>query len=271
MVIRGYEIADILIQEGAYQNKLLPYLSAFYRPGDEKGFAIPPQIRPMVRRLLTHGRKALIQTPFLAEEYEQFLGKPFSWSLLPPAIPDDIESSLHEVQQEQGIVHIGYGGKIYPHWGVEELILWTEEFVRRGLKICVHIAMAKMYNDAEFIQHMKTLLALPHVKVYKGLDRTETMSLMRSMDYAWCWREATFEETTLEISMKLIENAALGVPCICYPSRVNIHVLGKEYGFFCKDKNDVLNLLQKNIIKDDSYIISTTNLSQFKYSMIKIV
>lgn len=271
VVIRGYEIADILIQEEAYQNKLLPYLSAFYRPGDEKGFAIPPQIRPMVRRLLTHGRKALIQTPFLAEEYEQFLGKPFSWSLLPPAIPDDIESSLHEVQQEQGIVHIGYGGKIYPRWGVEELILWTEELVRRGLKICVHIAIAKMYNDAEFIQHMKTLLALPHVKVYKGLDRTETMSLMRSMDYAWCWREATFEETTLEISMKLIENAALGVPCICYPSRVNIHVFGKKYGFFCKDKNDVLNLLQKNIINDDSYIISTTNLSQFKYSMIKIV
>lgn len=268
VVVRGYEIADMLIQAGAYRNKLLPYLSAFYRPGDEKGFDIPPKVRPMVRRLLTHGCKALIQTPFLAKEYEQFLGKPFSWSLLPPAIPDDIESSLHEVQQEKGIVHIGYGGKIYPRWGVEELILWTDELVRQGIKICVHIAMAKMYNDAEFIQHMKALLALPHVKVYKGLDRTETMSLMRSMNYAWCWREAMFEETTLEISMKLIENTALNVPCICYPSRVNQYFLGKTYLYYCRDKQEFIHIIKnKRIAKITSEKDFT---SQFCYSHIHI-
>ena len=246
VIIRGYEIADILIQENVFQNKILPYLSAFYHPGDETGFQIPMKKYSMVRRLLTKGRKSLIQTSFLAKEYENFLGRPFNWSLLPPAIPDNIESTLKKITHEKGIIHIGYGGKVYPHWGVEELINWTECLVSQGMKLRVHIAIAKIYNDNKFFEHISKRLTLAHIKVYKGLDRTETLSLMKSMDYAWCWREPAFENTTLEISMKLIENIALGIPCICYPSKVNIDFLGDKYIYFCKNKSDFTHIISNN-------------------------
>ena len=129
--------------------------------------------------------------------------------------------------------------------------------------------MAKIYNNNTYIEHMSKLLSLPHVKVYKGLDRIETLSLMKSMDYAWCWREPSFETTTREISMKLIENAALGVPCICYPSPINISILGQEYPYYSKEYKDFIKILCYNN-SNKKYTYSNSTIGNFYYSQINI-
>jgi len=66
-------------------------------------------------------------------------------------------------------------------------------------------------------------------------------------DFTWCWRNKELEDNTIEISTKLLESIYLGVPAICYPSKVNIDLLGKDYPYFIKevDNKKISELLNK--------------------------
>src|SRR5690606_18412730 len=78
---------------------------------------------------------------------------------------------------------------------------------------------------------------------YTDLNRHQAMKLMAEMDFVWCWRPARLEDGTLELSTKLIEMAACGAKCICYPNEINKSALGADYPFFARDRNDLRKII----------------------------
>ena len=79
---------------------------------------------------------------------------------------------------------------------------------------------------------------------YEQLNRAEVLAQLREMDFVWCWRPASFEQKTLELSTKLVEGVASGFACICFPSEINRELLGEDYPYFAENLDDVRRLLE---------------------------
>lgn len=267
IIIRGYETADAMIRLGYQRGKIYAYMSAFYRPGDSKGFEIRDELKPMTRRLLGGSGKILMQTKFVEKEFRKFFPAPFAASILPPATPDNIGSLFPRRPIHDGHIHIGYGGKIHPRWGVEELIEWTWELVGKGMKIRLHLAVSKIWRNPTFLTKIRKLLLTPHVTVQYGLSRHETMAMLSRMNFVWCWRPPELENTFLELSTKLVEGAACGLPCICCPSPVNRDFLGMDYLFYCTCKSDLPAVLSRGTDRP----VRPDNVKKHKYSAIEII
>lgn len=272
LVIRGYEIAYKLAKNQRFKNKMYSYFSAFYKPGDSTGFYIPSEKYELINTLFSYSKKILFQTKFIAEEFLKFYQGQLNYSILPPGVPDDLIEYLHCEVVEQNYINIGYAGKFYPNWGVEELVDWSQFLINKGLKIKVHLVISKYFNSPEYKKSIQKYLKQPFVVLYEGKDRYDSLSIMKSMDFVWCWRPKWFEFTTLEYSMKLIENLYCENICLMQPSKVNIDLVGKNYDYFIQSKSDFFNVLkvyQKT--NNNKKIFSSISLNRFVLSNINII
>ncbi len=243
ILTRDYDAARILAKRGKLGKRLNAYLAGFYAPEDEVYFELKEKKQPLVLDLLAGSSRSHIQTSMLAEIYKGFFGHPFNSSLLPPSY--DSEKAPGRKKFIDGSLHIGYGGKIYPHWGVDALLEVAAQAQEMGLKLHVHLAVSKIFADEAFKEKIGSLMERIPVTVHYRISREETMDLMSGMDFVWCWRDPDFEESIPEYSTKLIENAAMGLPCIAYPSAAQKELLGKDYPYFCRDPEEILALLER--------------------------
>ena len=242
-VIRAYDIAAELLQVGRFRNILYVYMTS-YAGMTRSDMPLNPEECRKLRVLLTQSQQVLVQTRFLAELYEKFLGREMHSALLPPAIPDQQPGASPILSRDASCIHIGYCGKAYPLYGLQQLVAWCLDLRESGLNIRLHCIISKVYNETAYKIFIDAIEQLDFVDMYHKLSREETMQIMRCMDYVWCWRTPDFEESTLEVSSKLIENISLGIPCICYPSKINVDLLGTAYGHYCRDENDFQRIIQ---------------------------
>jgi glycosyltransferase involved in cell wall biosynthesis len=64
------------------------------------------------------------------------------------------------------------------------------------------------------------------------------------MDVGWAWRHDNLELNTLEISTKLLEYSAFGVPSIMARSEINEKVFGQDYPLFANSEEEALAKLR---------------------------
>lgn len=253
IITRGYDLAFTLQKDDVFIGRRCVYLTDFYSVADS-GFIIPEHRLKTLKSVLLNTDYLLVQTKQIKEKLSELTSIESKTISLPPSLPHDIFSYLEkpQVKLSENIIHIGYAGKVQPRWGVEELLLWSEELRRKGFLIHVHIATGKIYSSNkkdDFVNRINKLLNNAYVTIYSDLDRFGAMSLMNEMNYVWCYRDALLENSTLEISTKLIEMGALGKPVLCYPSVINQELLSEEYPYYVKNKDDFLHIIES---KDDS-------------------
>lgn len=245
ILVRDYKVAKILVRDGNLKNRIHTYMSGFYKAGEEVNFDIKESVQPMALELLGKSSRVHIQTPECAEAFADFYGQPFNYSILPPSVPDEAYSRQKRKRIKDNCLHIGYGGKIYPNWGIEDLVEITDQLNKDGIPVKVHITVRKIYNDPAYRKKIQELLSREHVEAVKDLSRTETIALLKKMDFSWCWRPGPFEETILEYSTKLLESAVCGIPAICYPSKTQRGLMGENYPYFAKTPDDIYKMLRK--------------------------
>ena len=90
----------------------------------------------------------------------------------------------------------------------------------------------------------KKLLNSEGVLWLKRLSRDNLRKHLKNVQIAWCFRDPDMESKTHELSTKVIENCALGVPPILYPNNVNISFLGKDYPYFAKTLEEAYDLIE---------------------------
>jgi len=241
IVVRGLSAASCLCETRQFYKRSAIYLTDFYTPTEDGPISTPTQILS-VATCATHADTILVQTDAISKRIQNIANHKIKTFLLPPPIPSNLPPIV-ERDIGSNLLHIGYAGKIAENWGVSELLSLVANERNKGNKISLHIAANKI--STQDWESKANLLEQLEVKYYSNLNRMSAMQLMAKMDYVWCWRPGNFENSTLELSTKLVEGVASGWRCICYPSSTNQELLGKDYPFFAASLQDVEEILTR--------------------------
>lgn len=249
VIVRGLAASVEILSDRQFHGRVYTYLTDLYEHKDA-GLEIKDEARVNVDTLARQSAAFLVQTSRIEKLLRQLTNFPFSVIELPPPVPDYLVDQQHLGNPDQSVTRIGYAGKIAPNWGIRDLILWVEALREEGCKIEVTIIGDKVGGAAtpdENKQFRKEINAgLDRIGAVRlgALDRDSVIREMQRMDFAWCWRPSDFENQTLELSTKLIEGVAAGIPCIAYPSPTNVECLGQDYTFFVRSLDDLREILK---------------------------
>lgn len=249
VVVRGLAAAIELLSDRQFHRRVYPYLTDLYEHSDA-GITVKTLARENVDMLARQSAALLVQTPRIEALMRQMTSFPFEAIALPPPVPNDLIDRPRTGRSDQSVIRIGYAGKIAPQWGIKHLIAWVETLRQEGLQIEVTIIGDKIAGAATpeankiFRKEINDALDRIGARRLGALDRAAVAREMDRMDFAWCWRPADFEDHTLELSTKLVEGIAAGIPCITYPSQTNEECLGGSYPFFARNIDGLRTILQ---------------------------
>jgi glycosyltransferase involved in cell wall biosynthesis len=243
IVLRGTVVSNLAADRKSLWRRVSPYLTDFYRVDDDPPkLVIPDETRAWFADFVHLFERFFVQTPALADVMVKELGvRREQVVALPPLLPDALVARARpRAPRAAGRpFRIGYAGKLAPRWGVLELVATAEALATRGRSIEVHIIGDKIYDSNDdfptFAEDVAVALASPLVTWHRGLSRSATMDAMADMDLAWCYRDPYLELHTLELSTKLLECMALGVPVFLLRSPINEQLLGSDYPLFVQD------------------------------------
>ncbi|QPG06018.1 glycosyltransferase [Salinimonas marina] len=247
LITRGVDFSFEISKRKDFTGMHYPYLTDFYEINDS-GFSLVDEKVAKVKEIVLNARKVLYQTPDIKRKIEEILGYKADGFILPPSIPDEFIKFKNNNIANNKVINIGYAGKVQLRWGVIELIEEIERQIKKGRHIRLHIATGKIFGKGEigslFVQKVKQLLQQDYITLYDSLSREGAVELMSRMDLVWCYRDPILEDSTLELSTKLVETAALGKPCIAYRSNINKQFLGQDYPFLIDSLSDLTYLLE---------------------------
>jgi glycosyltransferase involved in cell wall biosynthesis len=248
LITRGVDIGYEIQKRKEFTGVFYPYVTDFYEIS-ENGFSLVDPKVEKLKEIILNAKSIFYQTDEIHKKIENIVGYRVDGAKLPPSIPDNLAQDVGVNKKDRdGTINIGYAGKVQPRWGVEELIEEVEKQISRGRKIKLHIATGKIHgrgkDGAAFVKRIRSLLQKDFVQVHDSLSREAAISLMKKMDLVWCYRDPHLEDSTLELSTKLVETAALGKPCVVYGSKINKRFMGENYPFFVRSPSEISHLIE---------------------------
>ena len=249
VIVRGLAAVEAALSDRQLYKRVYAYLTDIYDT-ESGSISVRPEAAGVIDIASRQAAGFLVQTPGIKALIES--ATPIAPKVLdlPPPIPDELVKLRHQPAPGPAL-RIAYAGKIAPQWGIRQLARWVKELRTSGISIEVTIIGDKVSGagdnaqNLQFRQEIDDLLEEIGAKRLGALERGEVASKMQEMDFAWCWRPPEFENSTLELSTKLIENVMAGVPSIAYPSEINVSALGSDYPFFARSTDDFRSILRK--------------------------
>lgn len=250
VVVRGLDASYDLVSDRQFHNRSNVYLTDFYSHGSE-GFIVEEKKLKKLCLIASQSGRMLVQNQEIKAAIHEVTQRNFSSLELPPAVPRvDIERVK---SRNKGLIKIGYAGKIAPQWGITELFDWTEILRSEGINIELTVVANKIsgYQNADkrkaFRSNIIRKMDELQVNHIDGLNRKAALEKMAEMDFVWCYRPASFEDVTLELSTKLVESVSYKFAALCYPNAINRRSLGEHYPFFISGLNDMRSVLRDKI------------------------
>ena len=249
VIVRGLAAVDAVLSDRQLYNRVYAYLTDIYDT-ESGSISVRPEAAGVIDIAARQAAGFLVQTPDIKSLIERATPIAPKVFYLPPPVPDELVKLRHHPTSQPGL-RIAYAGKLAPQWGIRQLARWVKELRTSGILMEVTIIGDKVsgagdnLQNLQFRQEIDDLLEEIGAKRLGALERGEVARKMQEMDFAWCWRPAEFENSTLELSTKLIENVIAGVPSITYPSGINVSALGPDYPFFARTINDFKSILRK--------------------------
>ena len=211
------------------------------------------EARQAIETVADSARYILCQTVPLQEHLQGLLPSVAGKTrLLPPMIP--IPSPRVRPMREPGApVRIAYAGKFAPLWGIRELFATVKELRGQGLPVELHLFGDKIHNppdDPGFRDYVRAELAdSDGVTWHRGLSRSQVLDALAEMDIGWAWRAEELESSTLEMSTKVLEYLASGVPPLLVRNRMNGALLGEAYPLFA-ERHEIVSRLEAVLAGD---------------------
>ena len=234
VVLRGRALTAAAAKSGAFAGRLWPYLTDVPQavPG------LTPAAAAELGTIAEASRYLLCQTEelrcFLEGSIPAACGK---CVLLPPILAD--------VPAGRGAVAAGtplrlvYTGKFAPRWNTLEMTELPGLLAAEGITAELHMAGDKIHDDAAgYRQRMRDALDAEGVKWHGGHSREEAMRLAASCDIGLSWRHPALD-ASLELSTKVLEFGALGLPVILNRTPMHEALLGADYPLFAASLADV--------------------------------
>ena len=132
-----------------------------------------------------------------------------------------------------------YTGKFAPRWNTLEMTELPALLAARGVASELHMAGDKIHHGAGgYQQRMREALEGDGVTWHGGHSREEAMRLAASCDIGLSWRHPDLD-ASLELSTKVLEFGALGLPVILNRTPMHETLLGADYPLFAASLADV--------------------------------
>ncbi len=236
VVVRGRAVTAAAAKSGLFAGRLWPYLTDV--PQSVPG--LTPAAAEELGMIATAARYLLCQTEelrcFLEGSIPAACGK---CVLLPPILAEI--PAARAATAAGSPLRLVYSGKFAPRWNTLEMTELPELLAARGVTAELHMIGDKIHNDAgDYQQRMRAALDKPGVTWHGGHSREDALRLAASCDIGLGWRHPDLD-ASLELSTKVLEYGALGLPVILNRTPMHEGLLGADYPLFAASLDDVVD------------------------------
>jgi glycosyltransferase involved in cell wall biosynthesis len=276
IVARGRALVSAMAKDGAFDGRLWSYLTDVPQAIP----AVTPQAAEDLARIASASRYLLCQTEELRCFLEGSIAAACGKSVLfPPVLPR--ETTRRDAQRPpvsaQSPLRLVYTGKFAPRWNTLEMTELPALLAQRGVPAEVDMVGDKIHDDPKdpsYKRRMRAALgeALPPggangvsprsdirtprdaagaegaapnvlrgVVWHGGQPRAEAMRLAAAGDIGLSWRHPELD-ASLELSTKVLEFGALGLPVILNRTPMHEALLGADYPLFAASLDDVADV-----------------------------
>jgi glycosyltransferase involved in cell wall biosynthesis len=242
VVVRGWRQLEKVVENGGFDGRLWAYLTDI----PQAVTAISDETTDRLALIAEAARLLLCQTEelrgFLETTVPQTVGK---CVLFPPILPP-IARRDARVPDPGRPLKLIYTGKFAPGWKTEAMTELPAQLAERGVAAELHVTGDKFHDDPRdrrFAERMETSLrTTPGVIWHGGLPRQEAIELAAGGDLGLSWRDRSLD-ASLELSTKVLEYGALGLPVLLNRTPMHEALLGVDYPLFVGD-DDVVDLIE---------------------------
>ena len=245
IVVRGLRFVAGAARNATLAGRLWTYLTDI--PQSPAGYT--DAVQEQLGSIAAASRLMLCQTEDLRCLLESMVpetcGKSVLWS---PVVPEpDFALPHREPLESQGRqsrpVRLIYTGKFAPRWNTLEMTELPTLLARGGVEATLDMVGDKIHevpDDPSWSGRMRSALeSAPGVDWRGGMPRQEAMRLTAEADLGLSWRHPSMD-ASLELSTKVLEFGALGVPVLLNRTSMHEELLGADYPFFVADEADIV-------------------------------
>jgi glycosyltransferase involved in cell wall biosynthesis len=242
--LRGYRLVKRVIGEEALRGRLWTYLTDIPHSPYDLTAGDVEDLTAVARA----SRYLLCQTEELRTFLETSVPAACGRSVLfPPVIPDLPDIPPREAVGLAQPVKLVYTGKFAPNWNTLEMTEIPAALAERGISAELHMVGDKIHDDPNnpaFSERMgQALRATPGIVWHGGRPRQEAMAIAAGCDIGLGWRSPALD-ASLEMSTKVLEFGAQGLPVVLNRTPAHEELLGCDYPFFVQQFADVVDVVQ---------------------------
>jgi glycosyltransferase involved in cell wall biosynthesis len=166
--------------------------------------------------------------------------------LFPPvaALPPGLEPTTDRTPGRP--LKLVYTGKFAPRWNTYEMTNLPRRLAARGVDAELHMVGDKIHHDRKdpgFSRRMRVALeSTPGLVWHGGHPRAEAMRVTSTCDVGLSWRHPDLD-ASLELSTKVLEMGALGLPVVLNRTPMHENLLGADYPLFANSEDEVVEVL----------------------------
>lgn len=253
IILRGYRVCYEAAQSERLRGRLWPYMTDIPQRVDD----MTPSDEEALEAIATGSVNILCQTEELRSFVEAMApGSSGKCLLLPPMVPPAFYSAKESRSSGTATAtqRLFYAGKFAPMWGFLEVV---EQFkvIRAEFRDAeLHVAGDKIHDppeDREFAPRVRAALESTAGLVWHGgVSREELPALMSGMDVALSVRDNAMD-LSRELSTKLLEYGAAGVPVVCNRTPMHERLFGSEYPLFVRDFSEMSEVVGRAFADTD--------------------
>ncbi|MFM9134928.1 MAG: glycosyltransferase [bacterium] len=244
IVVRGLRFVAGAARNEALAGRLWTYLTDI----PQSPFGYTTEVREQLASIAAASRFMLCQTEDLRCLLESMVpeacGKSVLWSPVVPAAEFDLpeRTAMSGAAGQQRPVRLVYTGKFAPRWNTLPMTGLPALLAERGIEARLDMIGDKIHevpDDPDWSSRMRTALeSSPGVVWHGGMPRQEAMRLTADADFGLSWRDPVMD-ASLELSTKVLEFGALGVPALLNRTPMHEELFGDDYPFYVADEDDI--------------------------------
>jgi glycosyltransferase involved in cell wall biosynthesis len=242
VITRGRAATKLIAESESFDGRLWPYLTDIPQQPE----VVTEEFLEEMEFVFDRSGRILCQT----EQLRSFLASFFPAAdskmiLLPPMIPDGIEVPAKREQGRSGL-RLFYAGKFAPAWGIEELCSQVAEVQKGHPDVVLTIAGDKFHNppdDPGYADRVRKALDGDGVRWLGAITRSQVFEELRQTDLALSVRDASLD-TSRELSTKLLEYAAAGVPVVANRTLMHEELFGLDYPLLVDSYGDISRVVR---------------------------
>ena len=237
VVLRGRAVTAAAAKSGAFTGRLWPYLTDV--PQSVPG--LTSAAAEELGMIASAARYVLCQTEELRCFLEGSIPAACGKCVLLPPILTEIPTS-RGASAAGSPLRLVYSGKFAPRWNTLEMTELPGLLAARGVAAQLHMIGDKIHNSpGDYQQRMRAALDTTGVIWHGGHSREDALRIAATCDIGLGWRHPELD-ASLELSTKVLEYGAIGLPVILNRTPMHEELLGADYPLFAASLADVVEV-----------------------------